>query len=118
MHSKFSTLWMIYNAYDDMSSFSARSKHQRCYNASFMCLTSMFTHVDDYKSFMKFGAKKSHEIMSYIIAWIALVSEWNYRSSTKLCNLAQRTLIELYNKSYEGFMLSRYQENVSIGLKL
>ena len=31
MHSKFSTLWMFCNAYDDMSNFSARSKHQRCY---------------------------------------------------------------------------------------
>ena len=31
MHSKFSTLWMICNAYDDMSNFSVRSKHQRCY---------------------------------------------------------------------------------------
>ena len=33
MHSKFSTLWMLCNAYDDMSSFSARSKHQRCYSS-------------------------------------------------------------------------------------
>ena len=32
MHSKFSTLGMLCNAYDDMPSFSARSKHQRCYN--------------------------------------------------------------------------------------
>ena len=28
------------------------------------------------------------------------------------------TLIELYNKSHEGFVLSRDQENASIGLKL
>ena len=38
--------------------------------------------------------------------------------STKPCNLAQTTLIELYNKSHEGFVLSRDQENASIGLKL
>ena len=31
MHSKFSTLGMLCNAHDDMSIFSARSKHQRCY---------------------------------------------------------------------------------------
>ena len=31
MHSKFSTLRLLCNAYDDMSNFSARSKHQRCY---------------------------------------------------------------------------------------
>ena len=35
---------------------------------SFMCLTSIFTHFDDWKSFTKFGAKKSHEMMSYILA--------------------------------------------------
>ena len=37
-------------------------------DASFMCLTSIFTHFDDWKSFTKFGAKKSHEMMSYILA--------------------------------------------------
>jgi len=37
-------------------------------DASFMGLISMFTYVDDRKSFMKFGAKKSHEMMTYIIA--------------------------------------------------
>ena len=31
MHSKFSTPRILCNAYDDMSNFSARSKHQRCY---------------------------------------------------------------------------------------
>ena len=38
MHSKFSTLWMLCNAYDDMPSFSARSKHQRCYRIVLICL--------------------------------------------------------------------------------
>ena len=33
-------------------------------------------------------------------------------------NLAQMTLIELYNKSHEGFVLSGGQENTSSGLKL
>jgi hypothetical protein len=73
---------------------------------------------------MKFGIKKSHEMISYIlvgmtllIAGIALLSGWKYRLSTKPCNLAQMTLDELYNKSHEGFMLSNYQENASIGLK-
>ena len=85
---------------------------------SFMCLTSISTHMDDWKSFMEFGIEKSHEMISYNLSWIALLSEWNYRSSTKPCYLVQVNLIELYNKSHEGFMLSRDQENASIGLKL
>ena len=36
--------------------------------ASFMCLTSLSTHVDDWKSFIKFGIKKSHEMTSYVLA--------------------------------------------------
>ena len=55
---------------------------------------------------------------SYVLAGIVLLSEWNYRSSTKPCNLAQMTLIKLYNKSHKGFVLSGGQENTSIGLKL
>jgi len=51
--------------------------------ASFMCLTSISTHMDDWKSFMKFGIKKSHKMISYNLSWMALLSEWNYRSSTK-----------------------------------
>ena len=90
-----------------------------------MCLTSISTHMNDWKSFIKFGIKKSHEMISHILvemvllsAWIAILSKWKYKSSTKPCNLVQRTLIELYNKSHEGFVLSRGQENASIGLKL
>jgi hypothetical protein len=73
---------------------------------------------------MKFGFKKSHEMISYIlvgmallIAGIAPLSEWNYRPSTKPCKYAQITLDELYNRSHEGFMLSKCQENALIGLK-
>jgi hypothetical protein len=51
---------------------------------------------------MKFGIKKSHEMMSSIPIGIAPLSECNYRSSIKPCNLAQITLDELYNKSHEG----------------
>ena len=40
------------------------------------------------------------------LSWIALLSEWNYRSSTKPCYLTQVTLIELYNKIHEAFVLS------------
>ena len=96
-----------------------------CYWNIFMCLTSIPIYMGHWKSFMKFRIKKSHEMISYILigmtllsAWIALLSEWKCRSSTKPCNLAQRTLIELYNKSHEGFMLSWDQENASISLKL
>ena len=31
---------------------------------SFMCLTSISTHLDEWKSFMNFGIKKSHEMIS------------------------------------------------------
>ena len=43
--------------------------------ASFMCLTSISTHMDDWKSFMEFGIEKSHEMISYNLSWIALLSE-------------------------------------------
>ena len=43
--------------------------------ASFMCITSISTHMDDWKSFIKFGIKKSHEMISYNLSWIALLSE-------------------------------------------
>ena len=83
-----------------------------------MYITSTCIHLDQWKSFMKFGIKKSHEMISYNPSWIALLSKWEYEMSTKPFYLVQTTLIELYNKSHEGFMLSRSQKNASIGLKL
>ena len=58
----------------------------------------------------------SHILVGMVLlsARIALLSEWKYKSSIKPCNLAQRTLIELYNKSHERFMLSKYLENASM----
>jgi hypothetical protein len=35
---------------------------------SFMCLTSISIYCDYWKSFMKFGIKKSHEMISHILA--------------------------------------------------
>jgi hypothetical protein len=74
---------------------------------SFICLTSLSIYSDPWKSFMKFGIKKSHEMISHFFVsmtllgvGIAPLSEWNYRSSTKSCNFSQMTLDELYNKSY------------------
>ena len=67
---------------------------------------------------MKFGIEKSHEMISDNLSRFALFSEWNFRSSTKPCNLTQMTLIKLYNKSHKGFVLSGGQDNTSIGLKL
>jgi hypothetical protein len=55
--------------------------------------------------------------MVLLSARITLLSEWKYRSSTKPCNLAQKTLDELYNKNHEGFILSKCQENAPIGRK-
>jgi hypothetical protein len=66
---------------------------------------------------MKFEIKKSYEMISSIPIGIASLSEWNYRSSTKSCNLAQMTLDELYNKSHERFMLSKCQENAPMDQK-
>jgi hypothetical protein len=59
-----------------------------CYWNIFMCLTSIPIYISHSKSFMKFEIKKSHEMISYILvgmallsAWIALLSEWKYRSA-------------------------------------
>ena len=79
----------------------------------FLCLTSISIYIDPWKSFMKFGIEKSHEMISDNLSRFALFSEWNYRSSTKPCYLAQMTLIELYNKSHVGFVLSKCHENAS-----
>jgi hypothetical protein len=73
---------------------------------------------------MEFGIKKSHEMTSHVFVSMTLPSvgiaplrEWNCRSSTKHCNLAQRTLDKLYNRSYKRFMLSKCLENALTGLK-
>jgi hypothetical protein len=63
---------------------------------------------------MKFGIKKSHEMISSILVGMGLVSEWKHSSSTKPCNLAQMTLDELYNKSHERFM---FKENAPMDQK-
>jgi hypothetical protein len=51
---------------------------------------------------------KSHEMICHVFVsmtlpsvGIATLSEWNYRPSTKPCNISQMTLDELYNKSHE-----------------
>ena len=36
--------------------------------APFMCLTSISIYIDYWKSFMKFGTKKSHEMLGYNLA--------------------------------------------------
>ena len=83
----------------------------------FMYIIATCIHLDQWKCFMKFGIKKSHEMISYNLSWIALLSKWKYEVSTKPFYLAQTTLIELYNKSHEGFVLSTCQEKASIGRK-
>ena len=82
-------------------------------HAYFMYITSTCIYSELWKSFMKFGIKKSHEMISYNLSWIASSGEWEHGMSTKPCYDAQMTLIELYNKSYEEFMLSKYQKNAS-----
>ena len=85
--------------------------------ASFMCLISISTQTDNWKSFIKFRIKNSHEMTNYVLVWIALSSKWKHVMSTKPCNLAQIALIKLMNKSYERFMLSKCQENASMDQK-
>jgi hypothetical protein len=67
---------------------------------------------------MTFGIKKSHEMISYMLvgmtllsAGITLLSEWKYRSSTQPDKLAQKTLDGLYKKSHKRFVLSKCPEN-------
>ena len=94
-----------------------KQMHEQCYTCYFHMPQLNTIYIDYWKSFIKFGIKKSHEMISYILAWIVLLSEWKIVMSTKPCNLDETTLIKLYNKSHEGFVLSKYQENASIGRK-
>ena len=41
----------------------------------FMYITSTCIHLEQWKSFVKFGIKKSHEMISYNLSSIALLSE-------------------------------------------
>jgi hypothetical protein len=73
---------------------------------------------------MTFGIKKLHEMISYILvgmtllsAEIALLSGWKYRPSTKPYNLAQMTLDGLNNKRHERFVLSKCPENAPVDQK-
>ena len=86
-------------------------------HAYFMYITSTCNHLDQWKSFMKFGIKRSHKMISYIFVRIVMLSEWKHWSLNEPCNLAQMTLEELYNQSYEKFMLSKWPENASIDQK-
>jgi hypothetical protein len=40
----------------------------------FMCLTSLSIYSNPWKSLMKFGIKKSHEMISYILVGMTLIS--------------------------------------------
>ena len=56
-------------------------------------------------------------MISYNLSSMASSGEWEHGMSTKPCKLTQMTLTELYNKSHEGFMLSKCQENASMDKK-
>ena len=45
-----------------------------CYWNIFMCLTSIPIYIGHWKSFRKFGFKKSHEMISYILVGMVLLS--------------------------------------------
>ena len=61
--------------------------------------------------------RKVNGLTSHILAWITLLSEWELVKLTKPCNLAQTILIQLMNKSYERFILSKCEENAPIDQK-
>jgi len=52
-------------------------------HGSFMSITLTSIYLHHWKSFMKFGSKKSHEMISYNLFWIASLSEWEYGMSTQ-----------------------------------
>jgi hypothetical protein len=66
---------------------------------------------------MKFGIKKSHKMISYILVGMALLREQKHMSSTKPLNLAQMALDELHNKIHKRFMLRKCQENAPMDHK-
>jgi hypothetical protein len=66
-----------------------------------MSITLVSSYLDHWKGFMKFGAKKSHGMISCNLSSIVSWGKWKLVMSTKPCHLAQMTLIELYNKSHE-----------------
>ena len=70
----------------------------------FMCLTSPSIYSDHWKSFMKFGIKKSHEMISHAFAWIALSSGWKPMKSTKPWYLAQTTLLAFHKQEHRSFI--------------
>ena len=69
------------------------------------------------EKFCEVWNQEVNEMISYNLDWIALLSKWEYEMSTKPCNLDQTTLIQLMNKSHEGFMLSKCQKNASMDQK-
>ena len=56
-------------------------------------------------------------MISYNLSRTTSSGEWEYEMSTKPFYLSQMTLIGLYNKSHEGFMLNKYPENASMDQK-
>jgi hypothetical protein len=44
------------------------------YQSIFTCLTSITIYIGHWKSFMNFGIKKSHEMISYILVGMTLLS--------------------------------------------
>jgi len=45
------------------------------YGIAFMCSTSITTYSDHSKSFKKFGIKRSHEMISYMLVGMTSLSE-------------------------------------------
>ena len=73
MHSKFSTLCMLCNAYDDMLSFNARSKHQRCYTIFAMNLLKRWhklsTCLPIFDLHVQFARRSKGDRQNFWLSW-------------------------------------------------
>ena len=59
--------------------------------APFMCLTSISIYIDYWKSFMKFRAEKSHEMISYNLSGIASSGNANMGCRPNLATLLKQS---------------------------
>ena len=82
------------------------------------CLTFISIYHDYWKSLIKIQIKNPLEIANHMLVWIYWFRKYEHAKSIKSYNLDQTTLFELYNKSHEGLMLSKCQENTFIGLNI
>ena len=62
--------------------------------APFMCLTSISIYIDYWKSFMKFGAKKSHEMITFLELLRQGMQTWDVIQTLQLCSNSPNSIHE------------------------